>query len=109
MDELLSSKERRSTFRLLMISTIIYLILFPIVVFISLLGLMMTSKYPMLSFMGGSFIILILSIPLSILISILFMWLRYFQMQYLKANFHCGVPILVAMINFFLIGVLRFF
>ena len=103
MDELVSLKERRSTCRWITTSTIIYLILFPILFYLSLLSFMVFDNPHMTTFMGLLFIFLFLCIPLSIPVSIFFMWRRYFQMQYSKACFHCGVPIITALVNYFLI------
>jgi hypothetical protein len=63
----------------------------------------------MTTFMGLLFIFLFLCIPLSIPVSIFFMWRRYFQMHYSKARFHCCLPIIIALVNYFLIELLGWF
>ncbi len=63
----------------------------------------------MTNFVGLLFIFLFLCIPLSIPVSIFFMWRRYFQMQYSKAFFHCSVPIITALVNYLLIELMGLF
>lgn len=109
MDDLAPSKERQSCCRWISASTIIYLLLFPFLFFMSLFSFMAFDNPHMTTFMGLSFIFLFLCIPLSIPVSIFFMWRRYFQMQYSKACFHCAVPIVTAFVNYFLIEFLGLF
>lgn len=109
MNGLISSKEGRSTCIWVTISTIIYLIIFPIFFTFSLFSFMVFDKPYMPTFLALLFVFLSLCIPLSIPVSIFFMWCRYFQRKYSKACFHCGVPILTAIVNFVLGGFLEFF
>ena len=109
MDDLVSSKERQSSCRWVLVSTIIYLLLFPFLFFMSLFSFMAFDNPHMTTFMGLLFIFLFLCISLSIPVSIFFMWRRYFQMQYSKVYFHCAVPIITAFVNYFLIEFLGLF
>jgi len=109
MHDLTPSKERQFSCRLISFSTIIYLLLFPFLFYMSLFSFMAFDNPRMTTFLGLLFIFLFLCIPLSIPVSIFFMWRRYFQMQYSKAHFHCAVPIITGFVNYTLIEVLGLF
>ena len=95
-------KSQRITRRWMWIMTLLYLVPFPILLYASLFSLAILeptgSKFPQVIF-----IILCLSIPLSIPPSIYFMWRRYFQGNYPKARLFCVAPIITGTVCYFLI------
>lgn len=104
MDERVSSKEQQSTLRWIIALCILYLFGFPFVLYIALASFMMFGHPNIPNFLAGLLASLILSVPLSICVSVFFMWWRYLQGQYSKACFHFGVPVLTAFISWILIG-----
>ena len=82
--------------------TLLYLVPFPILLYASLFSVAILEPTDS-KFLQVIFIVLCLSIPLSIPPSIYFMWRRYLQGKYPKARFCCVVPIIAGAVCYFLI------
>jgi len=81
------------------ISTVIYLVLFPILLYFSLFSFMAFDDPHMTVPLGWTYILLFLSIPLSIPIALFFIWLKYSRAEYQKSMIFCGLPLLIATIS----------
>ena len=101
-----SLKERKMIKRYASLSTIVYLILFPVLLYISLFSFMAFDNPHMTVFLGLTYISLILFIPLSIPLSIFLIWWKYSRAQYRKALVFCALPLLTATISIFIIELL---
>jgi hypothetical protein len=111
MDEMeeISLKEKQPPGCLIILFTLLYVLIFPFVLWFSLLSFMVFDHPDMTITFGLLFILLFLAIPLSIPFSIYFMWKKYNQKQYDEAYFFCSLPILTAFVMGFLINIVGFF
>jgi hypothetical protein len=80
-------------------STWIYLILFPVVFYYGLFSAMM-------AFNDATMIFIFTLIPLSMPVSIYFIWSRYLREDYKKARLFCFLPIFTFVGAFFIIEIL---
>ena len=80
--------------------TVLYLLIFPFVLYMHLFSVMVFDNPNMTRFGGLTIIGLALTIPLSIPVANFLMWRRFDQKQYSKAWFHCLLPILVGFISY---------
>jgi len=101
------SKERTTTRRWIWVTMILYLIPFPFLLYGSLFSVAILNPSGSRVFQM-SLILLFLSIPLSIPISIYFMWRRYFQKQYSAVLFYFVLPIIVIVVCYYLIKIMEF-
>lgn len=101
-------KQQKITKRRIWIVTLFYLIPFPFLLYVSLFSVAILNPSG-IKLLQWAFILLCLSIPLSIPVSIFFMWHRYFQKKYLKINFYFVLPIITTVSCYFLIEFLGSF
>ena len=102
IDDTRNLKEQAATRRWIWAVMLIYLILFPFLLYASLFSFMIFER-PGAKILQLTFIALFLSIPLSIPVSIFFMWRKYFQKKYSQVRFYFSVPIITTVICYFLI------
>ena len=95
-------REQTSTRRWIWVVMLIYLILFPFLLYASLFSFMIFER-PVMKAFQLIIVALFLSIPLSIPVSIYFMWRRYFQKKYSEVRFYFVVPIITTAICYFMI------
>lgn len=107
MEQEVSKDERRGACRFLAITSILYLIFSPIIFILFYLFLWLFTVNSQSFFIRTTIEFLLICIPLSVPISIFFMWLRYFQKQYTKAYFHTGVPIVIGIVNYLIAAFLN--
>ncbi len=101
-DDTTHQENQKRTRRWIWIMTLLYLVPFPILLYASLFSVAILEPSG-IKLLQVIFIILCLSVPLSIPPSIYFMWRRYFQKEYPKARFYCVAPIITSAICYFLI------
>jgi threonine/homoserine/homoserine lactone efflux protein len=89
----------------LIFCTAIYTLLFPFLFYMALLSAMVSDNPRITSFFVGVIMLIVLCIPLSIPISIYFMWSRYFRKQYDKARLFSWIPFYIIAAVFVLLGV----
>ena len=92
--------------RYAVISTTIYLILFPLLLYFSLFSFMVFDNPRMTVPLGLTYISLFLSIPISIPISIFLVWLMYSRAEYYKVLIFCALPLMATASSFLLIELL---
>lgn len=102
----LSPKKQRMAKRCGFISTLLYLLLFPMLFYFSLFSFMAFDNPHMTIALGSTYIFLFLSIPLSIPTAIFFIWLKYSRGEYQKSLVFCTLPLLIATISMGLIELL---
>lgn len=95
-------KQQKTTKRWIWIMTLFYAIPFPFLLYASLFSVAILNPSG-IKFLQWTFILLCLSIPLSIPLSIFFMWHQYFQKKYSQAYFYLVLPIIIAVTSYFLI------
>lgn len=95
-------KQQKTTKRWIWIMTLFYAIPFPFLLYSSLFSVAILNPSG-IKFLQWTFILLCLSIPLSIPLSIFFMWHQYFQKKYSQACFYLVLPIIIAVTSYFLI------
>ena len=91
MDEIVSYKERWLIAFVLLAFTIIYLSVFPF--FFMFFWLSLALHVQTFPIEGPLLIVISLLPPLSILASVVFLWLRFFQKKYKNVLFYCGFPV----------------
>lgn len=91
-------KQQKITKRWIWIMTLFYAIPFPFLLYASLFSVAILNP-SCIKFLQWTFILLCLSIPLSIF----FMWHQYFQKKYSQACFYLVLPIIIAVTSYFLI------
>lgn len=94
---------KKCELRLIIYSTI-YVFLFPFFLGMAFLSPMVADSSRVTSFFLGVTIFMMFCIPLSIPISIYFMWSRYFRKQYDKAHLFSRTPFYVTVIVFIFIS-----
>lgn len=87
--------------------TILYIILFPFLFYTAMLTTMVFDNPSMTTAVGISIIIICFFVPLSIPISVFFIWSNYWRAQYKKTRFFCALPILIFGIVFLLNALLQ--
>jgi hypothetical protein len=95
-------KQQKITKRWICVMTLFYAIPFPFLLYASLFSVAILNPSG-IKFLQSIFILLCLSIPLSIPLSIFFMWYQYFQKKYLQTYFYFVLPIIIAVTSYFLI------
>jgi hypothetical protein len=95
--------------RELILCTVIYVLLFPFLLYMALLSSMVSDSPRITPFFVGVIMFIVFCIPLSIPISIYFMWSRYFREQYGKARLFSCIPFYVMAGVFVLLGVVPYF
>lgn len=95
-------KRQKITKRWIWIMTLFYAIPFPFLLYASLFSVAILNPSG-IKFLQWTFIFFCLSIPLSIPLSIFFMWRQYFQKKYSQACFYFVLPIIIVVTNYFLI------
>ena len=93
----------------LILCTVIYVVLSPFLLYMALLSSMVSDSPRITPFFVGVIMFIVFCIPLSIPISIYFMWSRYFREQYGKARLFSCVPFYVMGGVFVLLGVVPYF
>ena len=101
-------KKQKINKRWIWILTLFYLILFPFLLYASLFSVAILNPSGV-KFLQWVFILLCLSIPLSIPFSIFFMWRQYFKKNITRTRFFFVLPIIIAVIYYFLIDFLGSF
>lgn len=96
-----NGRERRKTKICAWIATIIYLLLFPFLVMFAGASTMVFDSPSMTITYGLSIIFLSLCIPLSIPITLYFVWSRYSQDKYKISRLFCLIPFCIAVVTFF--------
>ncbi len=93
-NDLIKDKQRVLSQYLAIAATVIYVLMFPLLLGISFSSLMVFDK-PNLSTLFGLMIILaFFCMPLSIFPSIIFIWSNYSKRKYKKMYFYCFLPVL---------------
>ena len=82
-------------------STVLYLILFPFVCYLVLISVLFDIHHDKILFLKLLGMIFQLLIPLSIPVSIYFIWSRYFLEQYKKTYFFCCLPLMTVLVVLF--------
>ena len=90
----------------LSIVTVLYLLVFPFVLYMHLFSVMVFDNPNITRFGGLTIIGFALTIPLSIPVAIFLMWRRFNQKQYAKAYFHCIAPFLVGFVSYGLVEII---
>lgn len=93
----------------LILCTVIYVLLFPFLLYMALLSSMVSDSPRITPFFVGVIMFIVFCIPLSIPISIYFMWSRYFREQYGKARLFSYIPFYMMAGVFVLLGVVPYF
>jgi hypothetical protein len=91
-------KKINVVYRNLWIATCFYSLIFFPYFYASLFSLAIFASPNMTLIRGLIFIGLFLTVPISLLFSIFFMWRKFNQKQYSRAYFYCVLPILVGFI-----------
>ena len=102
----LSLKKINSVYRNLWIATCLYLLIFFPYFYASLFSLMIFDNPNMTLIRGWTIIGLFLTVPVSLLVAIFFMWRKFEQKQYSRAYFYCGLPLLVGFICYGLVEII---
>ncbi len=89
-----------------LISTVIYFVLFPILLYFSLFSFMAFDDPHMTIPLGWTYIFLFLSIPFSIPIALFFIWMKYSRAEYQKSMVFCGLPLLITIISICIVELL---
>ena len=92
----------------LILCTIIYVLLFPFLLYMGLLSSMVSDSPRITPFFVGVIMFIVFCIPLSIPLSIYLMWSRYFRKQYDKAHLFSRMPFYVMTGVFILLGILPY-
>lgn len=92
----------------LILCTIIYVILFPFLLYMGLLSSMVSDGPRITPFFVGVIMFIVFCIPLSIPVSIYLMWSRYSREQYEKARLFAWIPVHVIGVVFILLNVLPY-
>src|SRR5690348_13622349 len=88
----------------LMLCTVVYVLLFPFLLYMGLLSSMVSDSPRITPFFVGVIMFIVFCIPLSIPVSIYLMWSRYFRKQYDKARLFSRMPVYVTAGVFILLG-----
>lgn len=102
-----SLKEQKVAKNYGFIFTVIYVILFPILLYFSLFSFMAFDNPRMTTPLGLTYIFLFLSIPLSIPIALFLLWLKYLRGEYQKTLVFCTLPLLTATVSIILVKLLE--
>lgn len=104
---------KKTTKYLAVVSTFIYIVLFPFFFYMGLLSSMVFDNPRMTTPVGLSIVFLTLLISLSMPVSIYLIWSRYLRGLYKKALFFCTLPLItfigVSLITALLEVLLRYF
>lgn len=103
--ELTSSKKCK---RGLILCTVIYVLLFPFLLYMGLLSSMVSDSPRITPFFVGVIMFIVFCMPLSIPVSIYLMWSRYFRKQYDKARLFSRMPVYVTAGVFILLGIVPY-
>ena len=108
-----TAKVKKTAKCLAVISTLIYIVLFPPFFYMGLLSSMIFDNPRMTAPVGLSIIFLTLLISLSMPVSIYLIWSRYLRGLYKKTLFFCALPLMtfigVSLITVLLESLLRYF
>jgi threonine/homoserine/homoserine lactone efflux protein len=92
----------------LILCTIIYVLLFPFLLYMGLLSSMVSDSPRITPFFVGVIMFIVFCIPLSIPVSIYLMWSRYFRKQYDKVHLFSRMPVYVMAGVFILLGIVPY-
>ena len=93
----------------LILCTIIYLLLFPFLLYMGLLSSMVSDSPRITPFFVGVIMFIVFCMPLSIPISIYLMSSRYFRKHYDKARLFSRMPVYGTAGVFILLGIVPYF
>lgn len=97
-------KKQKTTKWWILTMTLLYLVAFPVLLYASFFSVaVLESASAIKEFFQLIFVFVCFCVPLSIPLSIYFMWRRYFQREYKKAYFYCAVPIVTSIVVYVLI------
>jgi len=97
------ARKKKTTKRWIWTATLFYLIIFPFLLYVSLFSVAILDPSG-IRFFQWVFILLCLSMPLSIPCSVFCMWRQYFRKNYSQANFLIVLPMIIAISCYFLIN-----
>lgn len=89
---------RKYAERALIFWTVIYCILFPFLFYMAMFSAMVFDNPSISTTMGLSVMGVVFLIPLSIPVSIYFMWSSYFKRRYKKFWFFCRLPPIILLV-----------
>jgi hypothetical protein len=105
-DDAADLKEQTTTRRWIWAVMLLYLIPFPFLLYGSLFSVAILNPSGSKVFQM-TFIFLFLSVPVSIPVSIYFMWRRYFQKRYSAVRFYFALPIITTIFCYYLIKIME--
>lgn len=92
----------------LILCTVIYVLLFPFLLYMGLLSSMVSDSPRITPFFVGVIMFIVFCMPLSIPVSIYLMWSRYFRKQYDEARLFSRMPVYVTAGVFILLGIVPY-